>query len=295
MYKNQLVIVTGGKFQLVVNLTGSKFILKINISIYIYMSSSDTLNTIKLPYRLDNNKLLDIGDLSEIKGVRMVDTSNYLILDNNGNPILDDDFLSSYGYSTDSIGYKYINKKNVDSITPNNKIFYDIVIEHIQNNLIYIPQDIETIKLTGLKFGDVIGGGDNLGGATWHKKTNRPLVINEKDLASLSLQSVIDNAHTDEFNYDYIDIDLCSAILSLEFKKSFDERIDDFGDLIMEMRALLLGEEEMALNTKNDLIEQIHAAHENPPQSDENPPQSDENPPQSDENPPQSDENPTLP
>ena len=221
------------------------------------MTSLNNLGDIPVPYRLDNNKLLEVNNLSDIEN---------LITDNEGTSSLNTALLLSYAYKTTTIGYKYINQKNDPSTTKSNsEIFYDIVIEHIQANLISIPKDIETIRLTGLKFGDIIGGGDNLAGNTWHKKTNRPLVINEKDLASLSLQSVINNAHTDEFNYEYIDIDLCSAILSLEFKKPFDQRVDDFGDLIMEIRGLL------TVETKNSLIDQIHAAHGNTNPENTNP------------------------
>lgn len=183
------------------------------------------------PYTLGDIKLLDIGNLNTIENLIVVE-----VVDDVDVSTIDDTVLVSY-YPNDTIGYRYINKKFDYPELDNIQLFYESIIEHIKAKLSSFPEYIYTSTsiVTSLQVGDIIGG------STWHIQTKRPLVINEKDLASQSLESIIGEAHTqsESFEYSYIDLDLCCAVLATTFNKPFNQRVDDFSNLIILMRNIL--------------------------------------------------------
>jgi hypothetical protein len=155
-----------------------------------------------------------------------------------------------------SIGSKYILEKrnncgnNIDIVTK-------IVLEHIAENLAFLPKDISDSTLIHLRLGDVIAGN------AWHEKLKRPLSIehiqslvandtnkkyvigqcffakpsskNYEECIKLSneyLQNTIKELQAEHFNSGNADIDLCCAVKS----KIFIQGRGFFSKLIVEIR-----------------------------------------------------------
>ena len=68
-----------------------------------------------------------------------------------------------------SIGSKYILEKRNDTHCNNIDLITKIVMEHIEQNLEFLPKNITDSTLIHLRLGDVIAGNE------WHEKIKRPL------------------------------------------------------------------------------------------------------------------------
>ena len=159
-----------------------------------------------------------------------------------------------------SIGSKYILEKiknnghsNIDTITK-------IVLEHIEQNLDFLPKDITDSTLIHLRLGDVVAGNQG------HEKDKRPLTVayikslvandtNKKYIigkpffakpsstnydecinsSNEYLQNLINEVRGEHFNSGNADIDLCCAIKS----KLFIQGRGFFSKLIVEIRKKL--------------------------------------------------------
>lgn len=159
-----------------------------------------------------------------------------------------------------SIGSKYILEKRKNNFTNNIDIITEIVLEHTEQNLDYLPKNITDSTLIHLRLGDVVGGNE------WHEKLKRPLDIdylkslltnetNKKyvigkcffakpsstnyeeciNLSNIYLQNVINVLQAEHFNSENADIDLCCAIKS----KLFIQGRGFFSKLIVEIRKKL--------------------------------------------------------
>ncbi len=159
-----------------------------------------------------------------------------------------------------SIGSKYILKKNNNTNINNIDIITEIVLEHIEQNLDFLPKDISDSTLINLRLGDVVSGNE------WHEKIKRPInpnyikfllkndtnkkyVIgkcffaktsssNYEDCINCSnkyLQNIINKLKAEHFNSENADIDLCCAIKS----KIFLQGRGYFSKLILEIRKKL--------------------------------------------------------
>ena len=159
-----------------------------------------------------------------------------------------------------SIGSKYILKKNNNTNINNIDIITEIVLEHIEQNLDFLPKDISDSTLIHLRLGDVVSGNE------WHEKIKRPInpnyikfllkndtnkkyVIgkcffaktsssNYEDCINCSnkyLQNIINELKAEHFNSENADIDLCCAIKS----KIFLQGRGYFSKLILEIRKKL--------------------------------------------------------
>jgi hypothetical protein len=159
-----------------------------------------------------------------------------------------------------SIGSKYILKKRNNKHDNNIDIITEIVLEHIQQNLSFLPKDISDSTVIHLRLGDVIAGNKS------HEKQKRPLevdyikslVINDTNkkyvigkcffakpsstnyeecinLSNIYLQNVINELNAEHLNSENADIDLCCAVKS----KLFIQGKGFFSSLIVEIRKKL--------------------------------------------------------
>jgi hypothetical protein len=155
-----------------------------------------------------------------------------------------------------SIGSKYILEKR-NNCGNNINIITKIVLEHVEQNLAFLPKDISDSTLIHLRLGDVIAGN------AWHEKLKRPLSIehiqslvandtnkkyvigqcffakpsstNYEECIKLSneyLQNTINELQAEHFNSGNADIDLCCAVKS----KIFIQGRGFFSKLIVEIR-----------------------------------------------------------
>jgi len=187
-----------------------------------------------------------------------------LVMLNNLNGDEENEILRDY---PNSIGSKYILKKrnnygnNIDIHSGKNvDIITEIVLEHIEQNLDFLPKDISDSTLIHLRLGDVIAGNQ------WHEQAKRPLdidylkslFINNNDkkyvigkcffaktsstnyeecinLSNIYLQNVINELQAEHLNFGNADIELCCAVKS----KLFIEGKGFFSKLIAEIRKKL--------------------------------------------------------
>ena len=89
-----------------------------------------------------------------------------LVFDNNLTENEKEEILKDY---PNSIGSKYIFLKN-NNDGNNIDIITEIVLEHMEQNLDFLPKDISDSTLIHLRLGDVVAGNE------WHEKIKRPLV-----------------------------------------------------------------------------------------------------------------------
>ena len=159
-----------------------------------------------------------------------------------------------------SIGSKYILEKRNNTNCNNIDLITKIVMEHIVQNLDFLPKNITDSTLIHLRLGDVVAGN------TWHEKEKRPLQIdyiksllindnNKKYIigkcffamysstnydecihaSNEYLQNVINEINAEHFNSGNADIDLCCAVKS----KIFIQGKGYFSKLIVEIRKKL--------------------------------------------------------
>ena len=155
-----------------------------------------------------------------------------------------------------SIGSKYILEKR-NNCGNNINIITKIVLEHVEQNLAFLPKDISDSTLIHLRLGDVIAGN------AWHEKLKRPLSIehiqslvandtnkkyvigqcffakpsstNYEECIKLSneyLQNTINELQAEHFNSGNADIDLCCAVKA----QLFVQGRGFFSKLIVEIR-----------------------------------------------------------
>lgn len=156
-----------------------------------------------------------------------------------------------------SIGSQYILEQRKNNSNNSIDIITKIVLEHIQQNLEFLPKDIENSTVIHLRLGDVVCGNE------WHEKMKRPLEIgyiksllandsnkkyiigkcffaktsskNYEECINSSneyLQNAINELQGTHFNYGNADIDLCCAVKS----KIFVQGRGFFSKLIVEIR-----------------------------------------------------------
>ena len=159
-----------------------------------------------------------------------------------------------------SIASKYILAKRNNIHCNNIDLITDIVIEHIEQSLEFLPKNIEDSTLIHLRLGDVIAGNQ------WHEILKRPLEVdyikslvlndtnpkyvigkcffahpsstNYEECINKSneyLNAVINELQAKYFNSGDADIDLCCAIKS----KLFIQGRGYFSKLIVEIRKKL--------------------------------------------------------
>ena len=159
-----------------------------------------------------------------------------------------------------SIGSKYILEKRNNTTSNNIDLITKIVMEHMTQNLDFLPKNITNSTLIHLRLGDVVAGNE------WHEKIKRPLevdyikslvsndtnpkyVIGKCFFAELSstnyeecinksneyLHNVINELQAEYFNSGNPDIDLCCAVKS----KLFIQGRGYFSKLIVEIRKRL--------------------------------------------------------
>jgi hypothetical protein len=160
----------------------------------------------------------------------------------------------------DSIGSKFILEKRKNNNCNNIDIITKIVLEHIEQNLDFLPKDIVESTLIHLRLGDVVGGNND------HEIIKRPfsidyiksLVINDTNkkyvigkcffakpsstnyeecinLSQEYLQNVINELQAEYFDSGNADIDLCCAVKA----KIFVQGKGCFSKLILEIRKKL--------------------------------------------------------
>jgi len=159
-----------------------------------------------------------------------------------------------------SIGSKYILQKRNNTHCNNIDLITKIVMEHIVQNLDFLPKNITDSTLIHLRLGDVVAGNE------CHEKIKRPLEIDYiKSLVSNDtnpkyvigkcffakpssrnyeecinksneyLHNVINELQAEYFNSENADIDLCCAVKS----KLFIQGRGFFSKLIVEIRKRL--------------------------------------------------------
>ena len=159
-----------------------------------------------------------------------------------------------------SIGSKYILEKRNGNPNNNSDIITKIVLEHIEQNIDFLPKDIADSTLIHLRLGDVVAGNTN------HEKSKRPLNIdyikslvnndtNKKyvigkcffakpssknyeeciQLSNTYLQNVMNELNAEHFDSGNADIDLCCAVKS----KLFIQGKGYYSKLIVEIRKKL--------------------------------------------------------
>jgi hypothetical protein len=159
-----------------------------------------------------------------------------------------------------SIGAKYILEKSKNIYSNNIDIITNIVLQHIEENLDFLPKNITDSTLIHLRLGDVVAGNE------WHEKLKRPLEVNYiksllandtnqkyvigkcffakpsstnyEECITLSneyLHNVINELQAEHFNSGNADIDLCCAVKS----KLFIQGRGFFSKLIVEIRKKL--------------------------------------------------------
>jgi hypothetical protein len=156
-----------------------------------------------------------------------------------------------------SIGSKYILEKRNNTDCNNIDLITKIVMEHIEQNLDFLPKNITDSTLIHLRLGDVVAGNE------WHEKIKRPLEVehikslvsndsnpkyvigkcffaapsskNYEDCINKSneyLHNVINELQAEYFDSGNADIDLCCAVKS----KLFIQGRGFFSKLIVEIR-----------------------------------------------------------
>ena len=159
-----------------------------------------------------------------------------------------------------SIGSKYILEKRNNTHCNNIDLITKIVMEHIEQNLDFLPKNITDSTVIHLRLGDVVAGNE------WHEKIKRPLEVNYiKSLVSNDtnpkyvigkcffaatssrnyeecinasneyLHNVINELQAEYFNSGNADIDLCCGVKS----KLFIQGRGFFSKLIVEIRKKL--------------------------------------------------------
>jgi len=159
-----------------------------------------------------------------------------------------------------SIGNKYILEKRNNNCSNNIDLITKIVMEHIVQNLDFLPKNITDSTLIHLRLGDVVAGNE------WHEKIKRPLEVDYiKSLVSNDtnpkyvigkcffagpsstnyeecinksneyLHNVINELQAEYFNSGNADIDLCCGVKS----KLFIQGRGYFSKLIVEIRKRL--------------------------------------------------------
>lgn len=159
-----------------------------------------------------------------------------------------------------SIGSKYILEKRNNTHCNNIDLITKIVMEHIEQNLDFLPKNITDSTVIHLRLGDVVAGNE------WHEKIKRPLEVNYiKSLVSNDtnpkyvigkcffaaassrnyeecinasneyLHNVINELQAEYFNSGNADIDLCCGVKS----KLFIQGRGYFSKLIVEIRKKL--------------------------------------------------------
>jgi hypothetical protein len=159
-----------------------------------------------------------------------------------------------------SIGSKYILEKRNNNHSNNIDLITKIVMEHIEQNLDFLPKNITDSTVIHLRLGDVVAGNE------WHEKIKRPLEVNHiKSLVSNDtnpkyvigkcffartssknyeecinasneyLHNVIIELEAEYFNSGNADIDLCCGVKS----KLFIQGRGFFSKLIIEIRKKL--------------------------------------------------------
>ena len=159
-----------------------------------------------------------------------------------------------------SIGSKYILEKRNNTGYNNIDLITKIVMEHIEQNLHFLPKNITDSTLIHLRLGDVVAGNE------WHEKIKRPLEvdyikslvsndtnpkyvigkcffarpssINYEECINKSneyLHNVINELQAEYFNSGNADIDLCCGVKS----KLFIQGRGYFSKLIVEIRKQL--------------------------------------------------------
>jgi hypothetical protein len=171
--------------------------------------------------------------------------------------ITKNEILSEY---PNSIGSKYILEKKNNNLSDNIDIVTKIVLEHIEQNLDFLPKDISDSTLIHLRLGDVVAGNE------WHEKIKRPLEVDhikslltndtnkkyiigkcffaepssrnyEECIRSSNeyLQNVINELQAEHFDSGNADIDLCCAVKS----KLFIQGRGFFSKIVVEVRKKL--------------------------------------------------------
>ena len=159
-----------------------------------------------------------------------------------------------------SIGSKYILEKRNNTSYNNIDLITKIVMEHIEQNLHFLPKNITDSTLIHLRLGDVVAGNE------WHEKIKRPLEvdyikslvsndtnpkyvigkcffarpssINYEECINKSneyLHNVINELQAEYFNSGNADIDLCCGVKS----KLFIQGRGFFSKLIVTIRKQL--------------------------------------------------------
>ena len=159
-----------------------------------------------------------------------------------------------------SIGSKYILEKRNNTHCNNIDLITKIVMEHIAQNLEFLPKNITDSTLIHLRLGDVVAGNE------WHEKLKRPFEVdyikslvsndtnpkyvigkcffakpsstNYKECIIKSneyLDNVINELQAEYFNSGNADIDLCCAVKS----KLFIQGRGFFSKLIVDIRKKL--------------------------------------------------------
>jgi len=171
--------------------------------------------------------------------------------------ILEDDKNEILTKHPNSIGSKYILEKRNNNSFNDIDIITKIVLEHTEQNLHFLPNDISDSTLIHLRLGDVIAGNE------LHEKAKRPLDINHIKslvandtnkkyvigkchfgthsspnyeeciyLSNEYLKNVINEIQAEHFNSGNSDIDLCCAVKS----KLFIQGRGFFSKLIVDIR-----------------------------------------------------------
>ena len=154
-----------------------------------------------------------------------------------------------------SIGSKYILEKRNNNHCNNIDLITEIVMEHIAQNLEFLPKNITDSTLIHLRLGDVVSGNE------WHEKIKRPLEVdyikslvskyvigkcffarpsstNYEECINKSnkyLHNVINELQAEYFNSGNADIDLCCGVKS----KLFIQGRGFFSKLIVDIRKRL--------------------------------------------------------
>jgi len=159
-----------------------------------------------------------------------------------------------------SIASKYILEKRNNTSCNNIDLITKIVMEHIEQNLHFLPKNITDSTLIHLRLGDVVAGNE------WHEKIKRPLEVeyikslvsndsnpkyvigkcffaapsskNYEECINKSneyLHNVINELQAEYFNSGNADIDLCCGVKS----KLFIQGRGFFSKLIVEIRKRL--------------------------------------------------------
>lgn len=160
-----------------------------------------------------------------------------------------------------SIASKYILQTRNNNCYNNIDLITKIVMEHIEQNLNYLPKNITESTVIHLRIGDVVAGNE------WHEKLKRPLSLdyikklvikyninpiyvigkcffaetsstNYEECISKSneyLHKILEETKAEHFNSGNADIDLCCAVKS----KLFIQGKGYFSQLIVEIRKKL--------------------------------------------------------